>query len=297
MYGLVVKNVKRRKTTKKAPSLAAVYLIFIAGIGVMLYPFAGNRYNQWLQDRLIEEYDHSVAAISPEVLETEREACMRYNEGLLGNVVLTDPFDVEAMNQASEVYGERLNLNGDGVMGYLEIPKINVKLAIYHGTDSKTLEKGVGHLENTSLPIGGKSTHAVLSAHTAHANATLFNHLTDLEEGDTFFLTVLDDILAYQVDRIKVVVPEDTGGLMIDRDEDYVTLVTCTPYGVNSHRLLVRGTRIPYVEEAAVIRPENGRPYQSVILPISLFALLLVIFIIVTKRRSRRKEVKNEKEK
>jgi len=297
MYGLVVKNVKRRKTTKKAPSLAAVYLIFIAGIGVMLYPFAGNRYNQWLQDRLIEEYDHSVAAISPEVLETEREACMRYNEGLLGNVVLTDPFDVEAMNQASEVYGERLNLNGDGVMGYLEIPKINVKLAIYHGTDSKTLEKGVGHLENTSLPIGGKSTHAVLSAHTAHANATLFNHLTDLEEGDTFFLTVLDDILAYQVDRIKVVVPEDTGGLMIDRDEDYVTLVTCTPYGVNSHRLLVRGTRIPYVEEAAVIRAENGQPYQSVILPISLFALLLVIFIIVTKRRSRRKEVKNEKEK
>jgi len=299
MYRFVVNNVKRTKTKKKVPSLILIFLMFAAGLGVMLYPFASNWYNQRLQDQLIEEYDHSVADISPELLDAEREACILYNEGLLGNVVLTDPFDVEATKQSSEIYGERLNLSDDGVMGYIEIPNINVKLAIYHGTDSKTLEKGVGHMENTSLPIGGEATHAVLSAHTAYAEATLFNDLVDLVEGDTFYLKVLDKTLAYQVDQIKVVEPSDTGDLLIDGHEDYVTLVTCTPYGVNSHRLLVRGIRVPYVEEEAVaIQAGNRQSYPSVTLLIILFVLLLVIIIIVTiKRRHRRKEVNNEKEK
>ncbi|MGL6199166.1 MAG: class C sortase [Lachnospiraceae bacterium] len=284
-----------KKRKKKAPSLLLTFLIFIIGLGVLFYPFYSNWFNQWLQNQLMEEYDHSVAVISPEVLEAEKEACIQYNEGLLGNVVLTDPFDEEAMKQSSEAYQARLNLNSDGIMGYLEIPKIDVKLVIYHGTTSEVLDKGVGHLENTSLPIGGEGTHAVLSAHTAYTKATLFNDLIDLEEGDPFYLKVLDETLAYQVDQIKVVEPTETGDLTINREEDYVTLVTCTPYGVNSHRLLVRGTRIPYEEKTDVAPEEAGIPNLYIALAIILLILIIVIILIIIKRRRRRrKEVNNE---
>lgn len=239
---------KRNNRIKKVPTLFLAFLLLVAGIGLILYPSVSNRYNQYLQDSLIMEQDHSVAVTSPEVLAAEQEACILYNSGLLGNVVLTDPFDAEAIKDNAEEYQERLNLNGDGIMGSIEIPMIGVRLAIYHGTDSGILEQGVGHLENTSLPVGGEGTHAVLSAHTAYAKATLFNDLIKLKEGDLFFLKVLNETLAYRVDQIEVVVPEDTSLLHIDGTEDYVTLVTCTPYGINSHRLLVRGVRTDYVE-------------------------------------------------
>ncbi|MGL6202615.1 MAG: class C sortase [Lachnospiraceae bacterium] len=286
----------KSKEKRKSPSPILTILIFAVGLGVMLYPFYSNWFNQWLQDQLMEEYDHSVAVTSPEMLEAEKKACIQYNEGLLGNVVLTDPFDEEAMKQSSEAYQERLNLTGEGVMGYLEIPKINIKLVIYHGTTGEVLDKGVGHLENTSLPVGGEGTHAVLSAHTAYAKATLFNDLIDLEEGDLFYLKVLDETLAYQVDQIKVVEPTETEDLTINREEDYVTLVTCTPYGVNSHRLLVRGTRIPYEEETDVTPEEAGIPYLYIALAFILLLVILIIIIIIKRRRRRRKEVNYENE-
>ena len=239
-------------------------LIFLIGLAVASYPFFSDGYNRRLQEKLITEYDHAVAAANP-----------------------------EALMETTAEYGERLNMAGNGVMGYIEIPKINVNLAIFHGTSMEVLDTGVGHLENTSLPVGGTGTHAVLSAHTAYAKATFFNDLIKLGEGDLFILTVLDEKLAYEVDQIKVVEPADTSDLYIDLQEDYVTLVTCTPYGVNSHRLLVRGTRIPYTEETvAQIRqePDNCRRY----LIIAAAVLLTVIVIITVRNMRKRRRERNE---
>lgn len=272
-------------------SILLTLLLLAAGIAVMSYPFASRWLNQRNQADIINHYEEAVGEMTKEQIAAEKEASRAYNEGLLGNVVLTDPFDTEAGRKASEEYEERLNTKGDGVMGYLDIPEINVLLPIYHGTGSEVLDKGAGHLENTSLPVGGIATHAVLSAHTAYARATLFNRLTELEEGDAFYLTVLDETLAYQVDQIKVVEPHDTGALVIDGYEDYVTLVTCTPYGVNSHRLLVRGTRIPYeAEEAAIVQEQAKQSCPLYLIAVVALLLLLVIFIAVKKKRRRRKK-------
>ena len=166
------------------------------------------------------------------------------------------PFSKEALLWASEDYENLLNLAGDGIMGYIEIPMIQVNLPIYHGTDSKTLDIGVGHLLGSSLPVGGKGTHTVLTGHSGMATQKMFSDLDKLELGDVFYLQVLDETLAYQVDAIHTVLPYDTSFLGITEGEDYCTLVTCTPFGINTHRLLVRGTRIPY-EEAEVITAEK----------------------------------------
>lgn len=238
------------KVQQKRGKLLNVLVAFVLliGIGIMGYPFFSDWYNQRLQASLIRDHERDVSAITHEEKQAELEACFSYNASLLGTVELTDPFDPDTARDVLDDYEDRLNISGNGMMGYIDIPKISVQLAIYHGTSSEVLERGVGHLENTSLPVGGKATHSVLSAHTGYSRATMFNHLDRLEKDDVFYLTVLGDVLAYQVDQIKVVEPTQTGDLLIDRNEDYVTLVTCTPYGINSHRLLVRGTRIPYVE-------------------------------------------------
>jgi len=283
-------TLKKRK--KWLPAILFA-LIFLIGLAVASYPFFSDWYNRRLQEKLITEYDHTVAAANPEALAAEREAASVYNESLLGDMVLRDPFDPEALMETTVEYEERLNMAGNGVMGYIEIPKINVNLAIFHGTSMEVLDKGAGHLENTSLPVGGTGTHAVLSAHTAYAKASLFNDLIKLGEGDLFILTVLDEKLAYEVDQIKVVEPADTSDLYIDQQEDYVTLVTCTPYGVNSHRLLVRGTRIPYTEETvAQIRqePDNCRRY----LIIAAAVLLTVIVTVTVRKMRKRRRERNE---
>ena len=262
-------------------------LIFLTGFLLASYPFFSDWYNRRLQEKLITEYDHAVVAANPEALEAEREAVRVYNESLLGDMVLRDPFDPEALMETTAEYEERLNMAGDGVMGYIEIPKINVNLVIFHGTSMAVLDKGVGHLENTSLPVGGTGTHAVLSAHTAYAKASLFNDLIKLGEGDLFILTVLDEKLDYEVNQIKVVEPADTSDLYIDLQEDYVTLVTCTPYGVNSQRLLVRGTRIPHAEETAAQiqqEPNNHRLY-----PLIAAAVLLTVIVTITVRKMRKR--------
>lgn len=214
-----------------------------------VYPFVSNFQYEKQQERMILDMDET--DLDASFLTAERNAAQEYNRYLLEeNIVLTDPFDPTAFSVEPDAgYENILNPYDNGMMGYLEIPAIDLQLGIYHGTSEQVLKDGVGHLENTSLPVGGEDTHAVLSAHTGLSDKKLFTDLVLLEAGDRFYIHVLDEVLAYEVDQISVVEPEDTSLLGVISGEDHVTLVTCTPYGVNSHRLLVRGTRIPYVPE------------------------------------------------
>lgn len=232
-----------------------VFLLFGIAIALTMYPFISN----WLFDHKTDSVADAVEQAVQEIDDSEQQAALeaarKYNQTLAsGHVVLTDPFVVE-QNDDFDEYESLLNLAGDGVMGTVEIPSIDVNLPIYHGTSEAVLEKGAGHLKGTSLPIGGESTHAVLTGHTGLSKAKLFTDLTELEEGDIFFLHVMGEDLAYEVDQIKVVLPSELDDLKIVPGEDYCTLVTCTPYGVNSHRLLVRGTRTDYQE--AVDNPDT----------------------------------------
>jgi len=265
---------------RKVP-IILILLLFAVGVVILLYPLISEWHNSRAQTTVIENYNHAAAGLSETEYENLREAAREYNEGLLGSVVLTDPFDASAAKMASEEYEALLNISGDSVMGTIRIPKINVTLPIYHGTANETLEKGAGHLENTSLPIGGMGTHAVLSAHSGLPTAALFTDLEKLAEGDLFFLDVLDETLAYRVDQVKVVEPENTSDLLIDSGEDYVTLVTCTPYGINSHRLLVRGVRTEYVEtleQEAQIEQTPGSPWNR---PYTVAGMILILLLVL----------------
>lgn len=232
-----------------------VFLLFGIAIALTMYPFISN----WLFENKTDSVADAVEQAAQEMDNSEQQAALQaareYNQVLAsGHVTLTDPFVAEQEGESDE-YESLLNLTGDGVMGMVEIPSISVNLPIYHGTSEAVLEKGVGHLQGTSLPVGGESTHTVLTGHTGLSKAKLFTDLTELEEGDVFFLHVMGEDLAYEVDQIKVVLPSELDDLKIVPGEDYCTLVTCTPYGVNSHRLLVRGTRTDYQE--AVENPET----------------------------------------
>jgi len=258
-----------------------------------MYPLISDWYNGRAQTTVIDNYEAAVADLEKEDFTALREAVQAYNEGLLGSVTLTEPFDETAVSELSEEYESLLNLKGDGVMGYVRIPKIDVKLPIYHGTSKETLKKGVGHLQNTSLPIGGTDTHAVLSSHTGFPAATLFTDLVKMEEGDLFFLEILDEILAYRVDQVKVVEPSDTSDLYIVQEQDYVTLVTCTPYGVNSHRLLVRGVRTDYAEALAEEQEVQkviawNWPYIIAGIIFVLSLLFYVIYSLIKRKKGRK---------
>ncbi len=236
---------------KKKQSMIFVIIIFLAGLSLLLYPLVANEWNNYRQKRLISNYEEAVTQAGESIdYEAEWKKAHDYNEALLPSI-LPDSFAVAAASEEEdEVYMSCLNLAGNGVMGYVEIPKIDIKLPVFHGTDEKVLEQAAGHLEGSSLPVGGANTHAVISAHRGLPSASLFTDLDRLEEGDHFLLYILDDILCYEVDRVSVVEPEETEGLSVVDGEDLVTLLTCTPYGVNSHRLLVRGHRVDYVPEA-----------------------------------------------
>ncbi len=226
-------------------------LVFLAGISLLAYPVVSNLLYEKEQEELMEHYD-SIAGekITADEQAEELQECRDYNRGLLqGGVLLTDPFDMSQLDPSAMPYAGLLNVDQEGGMAYLRIPAIDVELMIYHGTEEEVLQKGVGHLQGSSLPVGGAGTHCVLSAHTGLNDKKLFTDLDQLENGDLFYIHVLGEILAYQVDQIRVVLPEETEDLKINTREDYVTLVTCTPYGINTHRLLVRGTRVPYEEE------------------------------------------------
>jgi len=276
---------------RKLPAVL-ILLLFVTGLCVFLYPMVSDWAGSRSQTKVVEVYDNAMKEVVSEELEAMRTAAEAYNRGLRGNVILTDPFDASLAVEASGEYEALLNIRGDGVMGYVRIPKIDVLLPLYHGTSPQVLEKGAGHLENTSLPIGGTGTHAVISAHTGLPTATMFTDLVQVVEGDLFFLEVLGETLAYRVDQILVVDPEDTGELLIHREADYVTLLTCTPYGINSHRLLVRGVRTQYeevLEEEAVQEKAKttGRNWPYITAGL-LFVLILTIYAVYGIRLKKR---------
>ncbi len=231
---------------KSEKILLIIAIIFIiVGTGIFLYPSISNYFAEKNHVEAIRNYDKMVIKIGEDSLKKEKEKAQTYNENLSGDPV-HDPFVLGSGYALPENYKEVLNISGDGIMGYIQIPKISVDLPIYHGTSEEVLEKGVGHIQNTSVPIGGNSTHSVLTGHTGLPNAELFTRLDELVVGDIFYIHVLNDILTYKVYEIKVVLPDNIDELRITSGEDLVTLVTCTPYGVNSHRLLVKAERVEY---------------------------------------------------
>lgn len=230
--------------------------MFLLALGITLYPLISNWYNERHQSEIHTQYEEIIDKIDDTELLEARAAAADYNATLVPGTQSGDSFSQEAIREAAENYDSLLNMAGDGIMGYVEIPMIRVDLPIYHGTETETLDVGIGHLLGTSLPVGGESTHSVLTAHSGMATQKLFSDLDQLEQGDVFYLQILGETLAYQVDSINTVLPHDTTYLGITEGADHCTLVTCTPFGVNTHRLLVRGTRIPY-EEAEVIVEEQ----------------------------------------
>lgn len=273
--------------------LAAIIgtLLFLFGALLALYPFISNYLTEQNQDSEIIEQQSAVSNTDEEIIEREFAMAEAYNNDLLGNVVIDDPFASDAPSELDEEYYSILNINNDSIMAAVEIPHIGVKIPVYHGTSDEVLQKGSGHLQKTSLPIGGKGTHAVLTGHTGLSTAKLFTDLNQLEEGDVFYIYVLNRTLAYEVDRISVIEPTDTSCLKIDPNEDYVTLMTCTPYGTNTHRLLVRGTRIPYEqakETAAQTTPAEStwmKEYKrALIIGAIIFFSVLFVFIVIKIR-------------
>ena len=235
---------------KKAGNLV-IGIIFLAGLSLLLYPFVANQWNNYRQKQLISGYEQVVSdkeAAEGIDYDAERKTAEDYNEALLP-CVLPDSFALAESSGVDPVYMNTLNIAGDEMMGSVEIPKINIKIPIYHTTEEEVLNKGAGHLEGSSLPVGGANTHAVISAHRGLPSASLFTDLDQMKVGDHFLIHVLDETLCYEVDKISVVKPEDTSALAVEDGQDLVTLLTCTPYGVNTERLLVRGHRVPYVEE------------------------------------------------
>ena len=235
---------------KKAGNLV-IGIIFLAGLSLLLYPFVANQWNNYRQKQLISGYEQAVSekeAAEGIDYDAERKKAEDYNEALLP-CVLPDSFALAESSGVDPVYMNTLNIAGDEMMGSVEIPKINIKIPIYHTTEEDVLNKGAGHLEGSSLPVGGANTHAVISAHRGLPSASLFTDLDQLKKGDHFLIHVLNETLCYEVDKTSVVKPEDTSDLAVEDGADLVTLLTCTPYGVNTERLLVRGHRVPYVEE------------------------------------------------
>ena len=236
---------------KSKTSKLMIGIIFLAGLSLLLYPFVANQWNNYRQKQLISSYEQTVSqkeASNGIDYDAELKKAESYNEALLPSI-LPDSFAIADASEEDQTYMNTLNIAGDEMMGIVEIPKIDIKLPIYHTTEEDVLKQAAGHLEGSSLPIGGKSTHAVISAHRGLPSASLFTDLDQLKKGDHFLIHVLNKTLCYEVDKISVVKPEETSALAVEEGEDLVTLLTCTPYGVNTERLLVRGHRVPYEEQ------------------------------------------------
>ena len=279
---------------KKKLNIIVIAVLFLAGLSVLLYPFVANQWNSYRQSRLMSSYEEGVAEkdANGEIdYETEWEKARAYNDALTP-MILPDSFAVAEASDRDEAYMNCLNINGDEIMGIVEIPKIDVELPIYHTTDEEVLQIGAGHLEGSSLPVGGESTHAVISAHRGLPSATLFTDLDQLAEGDHFLLHILDDTLCYEVDQITVVEPDQTESLSVVEGEDLVTLLTCTPYGVNTQRLLVRGHRVPYdadtVEDEASNSLFGNSLHTNYIFWVAVGLVLTGAFIAVLVIRDRK---------
>lgn len=260
-------------------------LVLLAGLSLLLYPTVSDYWNSLVQTKAIATYAENVANLNEEEYSRILSEARAYNDGLIqrsNDYLLSDAQEEE--------YERLLNVSGLGVMGYIEIPSIDCSLPIYHGTEESVLQIAIGHLEWTSLPVGGESSHCVLSGHRGLPSAKLFTNLDKLENGDVFLLRVLDEVLTYEVDQILIVEPEDTSALTIVPGKDYCTLVTCTPYGINTHRLLVRGHRIDTVEEAKTVRVTADATQIDPLLvaPFAAIPLLLLLFVyfLLPKRKN-----------
>ena len=278
-------------------------LMFLIGFGILVYPTVSNQWNTYRQSKLITSYEEVVREMKEEDFSEEWALAKSYNDGIEYNALYSEAFGAGDTDMKNTEYWKVLNLAEDGIMGYLSIPKINIKLAIYHGSEETVLQTGIGHIDGTKLPIGGESTHCVLSGHRGLPSARLFTDLDQMQKGDMFYVHVLDETLAYQVDRILDMVDKNDAealqaALALEEGEDYISLFTCTPYGVNSHRLIVRGTRVPYTgeEHAEVTAPEavvqSIQNYYMIYLILGLAVTLLVIVIMkfAMNRKNRREK-------
>lgn len=281
-------------------------LLFLIGFGILVYPTVSDQWNTYRQSRLISNYEAVVENLTEEDFSDEWQKAIAFDQALVQNNLYGDVFGEDDGELESTEYWKVLNVANDGVMGYLSIPKINVKHAIYHGTGDKVLQTGIGHLNGTKLPIGGESTHSVLAAHRGLPSARLFTDLDQIKKGDMFYVHVLDEVLAYQVDQIMDMVDKDDretleAALQIEEGKDQVTLFTCTPYGVNSHRLLVRGTRVPYngEEEAETSVAESMlktvQNYYMLYLILGLSITFLIILFMRFLFKAKDRKDKNEK--
>ena len=260
--------------------LSTILLVFILliGLSLLLYPSVSNYWNSFHQTRAIATYAENVAKLDNNQYDQLWEEARAYNEALRFR---SNPYFLSEEQKAQ--YESLLDVSGLGVMGYIEIPEIDVSLPIYHGTEESVLQIAVGHLEWSSLPVGGESTHCVLSGHRGLPSAKLFTNLDKLQTGDIFMLRILDDLLTYEVDQILIVEPQETGALRIEEGKDYCTLVTCTPYGINTHRLLVRGHRIDNIEEAKTVRvtADAIQIEPLLVAPIVAIPILLLLMILL----------------
>lgn len=276
---------------KKVLPVLAVVLIFVLGLGIMLYPTIANYVNARSQTVAIDHYEEAARA-NAAYYEGLLEQAQAFNREIFENGGLVNLNDGQ-----KAAYETLLNLNGDGVMGYIEIPRLELKLSIGHGTEEDVLQRMVGHIEGSSLPVGGESTHAVLSAHRGLPTAKLFSDLDLMQVGDRFTIHTLNQTLTYQVDQITVILPEEIEALAIEPGGDYVTLMTCTPYAVNTHRLLVRGVRVeeaaptPEPAQSGKEPPDARRLLQNVVLPALaavLFGTMLVLLMKVIRGGKRK---------
>ncbi len=262
----------------------SLIFILIIGLSLLLYPTVSDYWNSFHQSEAVAGYVQNVQDMSQDKKDKMLADAKAYNQTLAKGVMP----DLNLSNAEKSVYNKTLDVTGTGIMAYVEIPKINTTLPIYHGTDDAILQVAVGHIPGTSLPVGGKGTHAVISGHRGLPSAKLFTDIDRLVDGDTFMIQVLDETLTYEVDQILTVLPDDVSALAIDPNQDYVTLVTCTPYGVNSHRLLVRGHRIPNKIKNARVISEASRVEPLLVAPIlAIFIFILLLLVITVYRKLR----------
>ena len=276
-------------------------LVILLGAGAAAYPLIASINNEHTQSLVQTEYEEKLQQLDTSEIDAALAAAREYNK----TISTVQIEDIDKIKADLPPYEDLLNLANNGIMGYIMIPAINIDLPIYHGTTGAAMEKGAGHMEGTSLPVGGVGTHAVISAHSGMASAKLFTDLDKLKLGDMFFITVCNQKLAYEVDNIAVVEPTDIDLIRVDTQQDYVTLLTCTPYGVNTHRLLVRGHRVEMAEEAIAEVEEKAEPAastwiekyeQGILIGVAIFLGLLLIALLVYFIK-RLKQRKDEKEK
>lgn len=285
---LIYSIINSVEKSMKFRTIIIMGIIFLIGMGILLYPTVSDYINQLEQSRRIEEYDQTVATFSQQDYKNFMDKAIKYNEALL---LKENRFKLS--EEEKKEYDSILNVSGDGIMGYVEIKKLGIKLSIGHGISEEVLEKGVGHLEGSSMPCGGESTHTALVGHRGLPSAELFTDLDQMKEGDIFTIHVLNQVLTYQVDQIKVVEPDDMSALEIVEGKDYATLITCTPYAVNSHRLLVRGVRIENIDEDAIdssLDSENKEIVWKKYAPVIVAGVLAIVFVIVILKVRKRRE-------